>query len=165
MTQSKRTIAMNRLLPIVAVLALTANFASLAQATPRTRVEYIVTETNPFTGGVQSATRFTDKASADRHFATLGKVRWVKWRFAGINEPLKFRRFVSSAAAQNFIETDGPSKTGKLGFAILTNETRNVAGKVKLTSETVPVTGGGNGGGRPVEVIDVIDRIIGVIDR
>jgi hypothetical protein len=82
------------------------------------------------------------------------------------NEPLRFRRFNSSFAAQSFIDSDGPSKSGKLGFAILTNETRNVATKVKATTVTVPVTGGGNGGGNGgPDVGEVIDRIIGIIGR
>ncbi len=150
---------------IFAVFALAAVAASPAQATPRTRVEYVVTETNPFTGGVVSTTRHSDKAAADRQYAALSKAHWVKWRFVGINEPLRFRRFGSSFAAQRFIETDGPSKTGKLGFAILTNETRNVATKVRLTTVRVPVNGGGNGGGDAGRVIDTIDRIIGIIGR
>jgi hypothetical protein len=155
---------MQRFLPVLAMFALSAAVTSTAYATPRTRIEYVVTEYNPFTGGRVSTNRYTDKAAADRRHAEAKKAHWVKWRFVGVNEPLRFRRFQNSFAAQDFIENDGPSKTGKLGFAILTNETRNVASKVSLTTVTVPVTDG-RGGGDTDEVIDTIDRIIGIIGR
>jgi hypothetical protein len=156
---------MTRLLSILTVLSLVLGAALPAHATPRTRVEYVVTEVNPFTKGIERTQRFTDKGTADRAYASLSRAHWVKWRFAGINEPLRFRRFASSAAAQQFIDTDGPSKTGKLGFAILTNETRNVATKVSMKPVVVPVTGGGPRPTNPDRVIDTIDRIIGIIDR
>ncbi len=160
---------MPRVLTILAVFGLISATTLTAQATPKkkTRLEYVVTEVNPFTGGVVSTTRYNNKAAADRQHAALRKAHWVQWKFFGINEPLRFRRFSSSLAAQNFINTDGPSKTGKLGFAILTNDTRNVATRVRLTTVAVPVNGGGNGGGNgnAGEVIDAIDRIIGIIDR
>ena len=156
---------MTRLLSLVTVLSLVLGTALPAHATPKTRVEYVVTEVNPFTKGIERTQRFTDKGAADRAYAIMSRAHWVKWRFAGVNEPLRFRRFASSAAAQNFIETDGPSKTGKLGFAILTNETRNVATKVSMQQAVVPVTGGRPGPTGPNEVIDTIDRIIGIIDR
>ncbi len=161
---------MQRLLTILAVFGLISATTLSAQATPRpkTRTEYVVTEYNPFTKGTVSTTRYSDKRQADRQHALRSKAHWVKWRFAGINEPLRFKRFNSSFEAQRFIDTDGPSKTGKLGFAILTNETRNVASRVSITAVTVPVTGGGNGGGgsgRNGEVVEIIDTIIGIIDR
>jgi hypothetical protein len=156
---------MPRLLTLLAVFGLVSAATLSAEATPRkrTRTEYVVTEYNPFTGGVVSSTRFADKGSADRHSAGLSRAHWVKWRFVGINEPLRFQRFSSSFQAQRFIDIDGPSKTGKLGFAILTNETRNVATRVRVTSVEVPVNGGGEV--NPGEVIDAIDRIIGIIGR
>jgi len=158
---------MTRLLSILPVLSLAfaAALPAEANARPKTRVEYVVTEINPFTKGVERTRRFNTKEAADREYATLSRAHWVKWRFAGINEPLRFRRFDSSYTAQNFINSDGPSKTGKFGFAILTNETKNVAAKVSLTAVTVPVTGGGRRPTGPDEVIDTIDRIIGIIDR
>jgi hypothetical protein len=159
---------MQRLLTLLAVFGLVSAMTLSAEATPRnrTRTEYAVTEYNPFTGGVVTTARFRDKADADRHQAALNKVHWVKWRFAGINEPLRFRRFGTSFAAQRFIDTDGPSKTGKLGFAFLTNETGIVASRVTQTAVAVPISGGGDrGGGDAGEVIDAIDRIIGIIGR
>lgn len=161
---------MSRLLAILAAVALVSATTVTAQATPRpkTRLEYMVTEINPMTGGVVTTKRFSSKSDADQVYGALSRTHWVKWRFVGINEPLRYRRFKSSFEAQRFINTDGPSKSGKLGFAILTNETRVVAGKVTLTTVRVPVSGGDAGGGRgadPGEVIDAIDRIIGIIGR
>jgi hypothetical protein len=100
--------------------------------------EYIVTEYNPFTKGVyDTPRRFTDEAEANENYDALRNAHWVQWRFAGINEPLRWRRFSSSTAARRFIDTDGPSKTGALGFAILTDETKVVPGDVRLTKEEV----------------------------
>lgn len=159
---------MQRLLTIIAAMGLVSATTLSVQATPRTRTEYVVTETNPFTRGTVSTTRYLDKAQADRQHALRSKAHWVQWRFEGINEPLRFKRFNSSFEAQRFIDSDGPSKTGKFGFAILTGETRNVASRVTIKAITVPVTGGGNGGGGQGgngEVVEIIDRIIGIIDR
>jgi hypothetical protein len=160
---------MTRLLPILTVFSLAFAFAAPVQATPRakTRTEYVVTETHPFTGGTVSTTRFANREAANQHYALVSRAHWVQWRFVGINEPLRYRRFTTPFAAQGFIDTDGPSRSGKLGFAILTNETRNVASRVSLTTVNVPVTGGGRGGGNGNgrEVIDTIDRIIGIIGR
>ncbi len=160
---------MTRLLITLAVFATISAATLTAQATPKqkTRLQYVVTESNPFTGGVVSTTRYFDRADADRHHAALSKAHWVQWKFFGINEPLRFKRFKSSFEAQRFIASDGPSKTGKLGFAILTNDTRNVATRVTIRTVTVPVSGGGSGGGggngNAGEVIDAIDKIIGII--
>jgi hypothetical protein len=158
---------MQRLLTLLVVFGLVSATALPAQATPRqkTRLEYVVTEINPVTGGVVSTTRHASKAAADQQYAALSRAHWVKWRFEGINEPLRFRRFKSSFQAQAFIDANGPSKSGALGFAILTKETRNVPTRMKMTTVKVPVSGGGNGGGNASEVIDTIDRIIGIIDR
>lgn len=164
---------MTRLLITLALFATISATTLTAQATPKqkTRREYIVTEFNPVTKGTVSTTRFADKAAADRHYAGLSKAHWVQWRFHGINEPLRFRRFKSSFEAQRFINSDGPSRSGKLGFAILTNETSNVPTRVTFRTVTVPVSGGGSGGGggngngngNAGEVIDAIDKIIGII--
>jgi len=159
---------MQRLLTILAIFGLISASTLSAQATPRqrTRTEYVVTEYNPFTGGKVSTARFFDRAQADRQYDSLSKAHWVKWRFVGINEPLRFQRFKSSFEAQYFINHDGPSKSGKLGFAILTNETRVVPTRVRIAAFTVPVNGGGNNGGGQVgsgEVIDTIGRIIDII--
>jgi hypothetical protein len=159
---------MYRLLITLAVFGLVSATSLSSQATPRnrTRVEYIVTEYNPMTGGKVSTNRYYDRTSADRQYDSLSKAHWVKWRFVGINEPLRFRRFRSSYEAQNFINNDGPSKSGKLGFAILTNQTRIVPTKVTLTTVNVPVNGGGPGNGGNVDagqVVGVIDKIIGII--
>lgn len=157
---------MQRLLSTLIVFSMIVTATVSAEATPRTRTEYVVTETNPFTNGVQSTQRFTDRDAANRQYAIVSRAHWVQWRFIGINEPLRFRRFNSSASAQIFINDDGPSKSGKLGIAILTNETRTVATRAKITPVTVPVTGSGNGGsGGRTDVGEVIGTIIGIIDR
>lgn len=162
---------MQRLAALLTVSTLLVAAATPVQATsPRTRTEYVVTERNPITGGVQSIRRFTDRNAANNYYSLAARAHWVQWKFMGINEPLRFRRFNSAAAAQTFIQNDGPSKTGKLGFALLTNDTRAVASKVSFTSQVVPVTGGGNGGGNgngnnQPDVGQIIDRIIGIIDR
>jgi hypothetical protein len=161
---------MTRLLPLLVAFALVSATTLTAAATPRqrTRLEYVVTETHPFTGGIVVMKRYDNKEEAGRVYRLLSLTHWVKWRFVGINEPLRYQRFKSSIEAQRFINSDGPSKSGKLGFAILTNETGVVAGRVTLTTERVPVPGGGGGGGggtNPGEVIDAIDRIIGIIGR
>jgi hypothetical protein len=158
---------MQRLLPLLTVFSLVFAASGPAHATtPRTRTEYVVKEINPVTNGAVRTERFADRNAANQFYATLSKAHWVKWRFAGINEPLRFRRFSSSFLAQRFIDDNGPSKSGALGIAVLTNETRNVPTKVTLTTVTVPVTGPGNGRGNPgPDVVEVIDRIIGIIGR
>jgi hypothetical protein len=103
----------------------------------RPETVYVVTEYNPITGGVYSTRRFTKQSDAYNQRDAIARVHWVKWRFAGINEPLRSRRFANGAAAQNFINTDGPSKTGAAGFAILTNETRAVPTRVTITTREV----------------------------
>jgi len=159
---------MTRLLSFLTVFPLVVAATVPAQATPKpkTRTEYVISETNPFTGGAESTKRFTDRNAANAYYARVSKAHWVFWRFVGINEPARFRRFESSYVAQRFIDNDGPTKSGKLGVALLTNETRNVPTKVKLTAVVVPITDGGSGGGngRP-DVGQVIDRLIGIIDR
>ena len=162
---------MLRLLTTLTVLGLTAATALPANATPRekTRTEYVVTETHPSTRGVISTTRYTNREEALRQEGTLRQAHWVQWRFMGINEPLRFQRFKTAGEAQNFINNEGPSKSGKLGVALLTNETRMLRAHVRLLERSVPVTGGGNGrpggNGGAGEVIDTIDRIIGIIGR
>ncbi len=102
---------------------------------PQPTYTYTVTEYNPFTGGVIGTPRtFSNRNSAEAYRSSIARVHWVKWRFVGINEPLRWQRFGSSTSAQNFVRNDGPSRSGKLGFAILTHETRVVAGRVSLTS-------------------------------
>jgi hypothetical protein len=163
---------MQRFATLLTVLALLCFAAAPVQATgPRqkTRTEYVVTERNPFTGGLQNSRRFLDRDAANLFYAKVAQGHWVKWRFIGINEPLRYRRFSTAAEAQNFITTDGPSKTGKLGFALLTNETSAVAARVSYTTQVVSVNGGGagggNGNGNQPDVGGIIDRIIGIIDR
>jgi hypothetical protein len=161
---------MTRLLTLVAALGLVSTFTLTAEATPRkrTRTEYVVTERHPGTGGVVSTSRYTSRNEAVRYYDALGRAHWVQWKFMGINEPMRYRRFSSHSAAQTFINTDGPSKTGKLGFALLTNDTKILKSRVSFTQVEVPVSGGGgggNGGGNPSEVIDVIEGVIGIIGR
>ncbi len=153
---------MTRLLTLVAALGLASSFTLTAEATPRTRTEYVVTERHPATGGVVLTNRFSSRTEAVRYYDSLGRAHWVQWKFMGINEPMRYRRFSSHAAAQTFINTDGPSKTGKLGFALLTNDTKILKSRVSFSQVEVPVSGGG---GNPGEVIDVIEGIIGIIDR
>ncbi len=157
------------LLTVWSLLLLTSAPVQATSPRPSTRTEYIVTERNPFTGGVQNTRRFLDRNAANAFYSAVARAHWVQWKFIGINEPLRFRRFDSAAAAQNFIRNDGPSKSGKLGFALLTNDTRTVATRVSYTTQVVPVTGGGTGGGNgngnQPDVGRIIDRIIGIIDR
>jgi hypothetical protein len=160
---------MTRLLPLVAALGLVSTFTLTAEATPRTRTEYVVTELHPATNGVVSTARYTNRADALRRYDMLTKVHWVQWKFIGINEPMRYRRFATVGLAQAFINDDGPSKSGKLGIALLTGDTKILKGRVTFSQVQVPVTGGGDGGrvggGNAGEVIDAIDRIIGIIGR
>ena len=157
---------MQRLLTMLAVFGLVSATTISAEATPRTRTEYVVTETHPVTKGVISTKRFANRAEAVRQLDSAKLVHWVQWRFLGVNEPMRYQRFKSAGEAQNFINTDGPSKSGRLGVAVLTNETKLLRAQVSLTEVKVPVTGGGNGGnGNAGEVIDTIDRIIGIIGQ
>jgi hypothetical protein len=100
-------------------------------------VVYVVSEYNPVTGGVYGTRTFNRQADAYAYRDQLARAHWVKWRFVGVNEPIRYRRFSSSSAAQRFIDTDGPSKTGKLGFALLTNETRAVSTRVSMSTRRV----------------------------
>lgn len=104
---------------------------------PRPTVEYVVKEFNPITGGLYSTKVFAKESDANSYRDSVARVHWVKWRFAGINEPLRSRRFANSRTAQNFVDTDGPSKTGKAGFAILTDETRVVPARTGLSTRRV----------------------------
>jgi hypothetical protein len=104
------------------------------------KTEYVVTEYNPITGGVFNTYRYPDANAANRRADLLRRVHWVKWRFVGINEPLRSRRFDNSTAAQQFIDSNGPSRSGALGIGILTNETRAVPATVVVRQERVPVT-------------------------
>jgi hypothetical protein len=116
---------------------------------------------------VISTKRYTARNQATQQLDSLKAAHWVQWRFMGINEPLRFQRFKSAGEAQHFINTDGPSKSGKLGIALLTDETKMLRSNVTPREMVVPVTGGGNGGGNgnQGQVIDTIDRIIGIIGR
>lgn len=159
---------MQRLLTLLAVFGLVSATTVLAQATPpKTRAEYVVTETHPATKGVISKKRYANRAQALQQHDALQSAHWVQWRFMGINEPMRYQRFKTAGEAQRFINSDGPSKSGRLGVALLTNETKMLRAKVTLAEAVVPVTGGGNGGGtrNPDEVIDTIDRIIGIIGQ
>ncbi len=159
---------MTRLLSIIAVFGLVSATTLTAEATPRrTRIEYVVTESHPRTGGVISTRRYANRDQATQQHDALRSAHWVQWRFMGINEPMRYQRFKTAGEAQNFINTDGPSKTGKLGIALLTDETKMLRSNVTLREIVVPVTGGGNGGGNgnQGQVIDTIDRIIGIIGR
>jgi hypothetical protein len=155
---------MTRLRTLVATFGLVTMFTVTAEATPRTRTEYVVTESHPATKGIVSTTRYTNRADAVRHYDSQKKVHWVQWKFIGINEPMRYKRFATVGQAQAFINNDGPSKSGKLGVALLTNDTKVLTGRVTFTQAQVPVTGGGNGGNAG-EVIDTIDRIIGIIGQ
>jgi hypothetical protein len=104
---------------------------------PRPNVEYVVKEFNPITGGLYNTKTFAKQSDANAYRDTVARVHWVKWRFAGINEPLRSRRFANSRAAQQFIDSDGPSKTGKAGFAILTNETGAVPARTGMSIRQV----------------------------
>ena len=104
---------------------------------PQPQVEYVVQEYNPITGGLYQTYRFRNRSQAYAMRDNLARAHWVKWRFVGINEPIRYRRFSSSTMAQNFINNDGPSKSGKLGFAILTNETRAVPTRVRMTTRRI----------------------------
>lgn len=161
---------MQRLLTLLAFSGFVSAATLSAEATPpKNRREYIVTETHPATRGAISTKRFANQSQALQHADALRAAHWVQWRFMGINEPLRFQRFKSAGEAQKFINNDGPSKSGKLGIALLTDETKMLRSRVLLSEVVVPVTGGGGNGsggnGGAGEVIDVIDRIIGVIDR
>lgn len=102
---------------------------------PQPRVEYVVSEYNPITGGVYRTQRFATRSQANLYRDSLARAHWVKWRFVGINEPIRFQRFNSVTAAQHFIANDGPSKSGKLGFALLENKTRAVPTRTTLSTQ------------------------------
>jgi hypothetical protein len=100
-------------------------------------IEYVVTEFNPITGGVYRTRTFSRQADANAYKDSVSRVHWVQWRFVGINEPLRSRRFSSSTAAQRFIDTDGPSRSGAAGFAILTHETSIEPARVRVAARQV----------------------------
>lgn len=107
------------------------------QPAPQPKYVYVVSEYNPITGGLYRSRTFDRQRDAYAYRDQLARAHWVKWRFMGINEPIRYRRFSSSTSAQRFIETDGPSKTGKLGFALLTKETRAVPTRVSISTRRV----------------------------
>jgi hypothetical protein len=162
---------MPRLLSLLAICGLLSATTLTADATPRknTRTEYVVTEVHPATGGRISTARFPTRAQAVQHYDILKTGHWVQWKYVGINEPMRYQRFKTASLAQMFIDNDGPSRSGRLGIALLTGDTKILKARVSFTQVEVPVSGGGNGGGNrggnPGEVIDAIDRIIGIIGR
>jgi hypothetical protein len=101
---------------------------------PNPNLVYVVTEYNPITGGVYNSQSFNNRSDAYAYRDAVARVHWVKWRFVGINEPLRSRRFQTSFAAQRFIDSDGPSRSAALGVAILTGETRVVPTRVNISS-------------------------------
>lgn len=83
-------------------------------AAPPVAVKYVVTERNPFSGGVESAREFAqaDHSAFTRYCLERRKTHWVSWRYVGINEPLRSRRFPTREAAQRFIDDRGPQNLG-----------------------------------------------------
>lgn len=81
---------------------------------PPAAVKYVVTERNPFSGGVETAREFAqaDHPAFTRYCMELRKTHWVSWRYVGINEPLRSRRFPTRQAAQRFIDDRGPQNLG-----------------------------------------------------
>jgi hypothetical protein len=94
---------------------------------------YLVTEYNPFSKGVENQKVFSPQESA-KYTQTCNaykKIHWVKWRYAGINEPLRTLRFSSYRAAQGFIDNNGPAKKGLIpGIAFLSEPAKIVPAKV-----------------------------------
>ena len=101
---------------------------------PNPNLVYVVTEYNPITGGVYNTQSFNNRSDAYVYRDAMARIHWVKWRFVGINEPLRSRRFQTSVAAQRFIDSNGPSRSGAAGFALLTGETRVVPTRVNISS-------------------------------
>jgi hypothetical protein len=100
--------------------------------------EYVVQEYNPINGSLVATYRFRDRSQANAMQDRLARAAWVQWRFVGVNQPLKFRRFSSGSAAQNFILAKGPQKSGKLGWAVLKKgDTRVLATRVRMTTRRV----------------------------
>jgi len=108
------------------------------EAEPRLR--FLVAEYNPFTGGLERQAEFQhEKRDAYTQACNAyRKVHWVKWRYAGISEPLRTQRFASRPAAQRFVDDNGPAKQGAIpGIAILSEPATIVAAKV--TCREIPV--------------------------
>jgi hypothetical protein len=131
---------MPRLLALLVVCGLVSATTLTAEATPRkkTRTEYIVTEVHPGTGGRISTARFPTRAAALQHHDILKTGHWVQWKYVGINEPMRYQRFKTAGLAQAFIDNDGPSRSGRLGIALLTGDTKILPAKVSFTQVEVP---------------------------
>jgi len=108
---------------------------------PEQRLRFLVSESNPFTGGLERQAEFQheQRDAYTKACDAYRKVHWVKWRYAGISEPLRTQRFASRPAAQRFVDDKGPAKKGAIpGFAILSEPATLVAAKV--TCREIPIT-------------------------
>lgn len=105
-------------------------------APPRAAVKYVVTERNPFSGGVESAREFgeAEQAAFTRECTERSKVHWVSWRSIGVSEPLRSRRFATREAAQRFIDDGGPQKV----FPVLGQAAAIVAARVGCDTVELP---------------------------
>ncbi|MGH7390224.1 MAG: hypothetical protein ACREM3_12320 [Candidatus Rokuibacteriota bacterium] len=111
---------------------------------PKVAVKHVVTERNPFSGGVESTREFAeaDRAVFTRECAERRKVHWVSWRYAGINEPLRSRRFATRAAAQRFVDDRGPQKMGTVpALTVLGEAAAVVAARVACDTVELPAPG------------------------
>lgn len=110
-------------------------------APPRAAVKYVVTERNPFSNGIESVREFAaaDHDAFTRECTKRGKVHWVSWRYAGINEPQHSRRFATRQAAQTFIDTRGPQNQGAVpALTILGQAAAIVAARVACATVERP---------------------------
>jgi hypothetical protein len=102
------------------------------------KVKYVVTERNPFSGGVESAPEFTDHAAFARECTARNKVHWVSWVYVGVSEPLQSRRFATREAAQRFIANGGPLNMRPRAINILAKPATIVAARVACETIKLP---------------------------
>ena len=113
---------------------------------PEPRYRFEAVEKNPFTGGVERKRDFAheSRAAYEQACTSFRKVHWVKWRYFGINEPLRSKRFATRAQAQAFIDRNGPAEVAAVkGIAILSEAATLVAARVECRAIELPVAQSG----------------------
>jgi hypothetical protein len=107
---------------------------------PPAAIKYVVTERNLFSGGVETREfAQADQPAFTRHCMELRKAHWVSWRYVGIYEPLRSRRFPTRQAAQRFIDDRGPQNLGAVpAFTVLGEAAAIVAARVACDTIVLP---------------------------
>ncbi|MBE9032672.1 hypothetical protein IQ266_23325 [filamentous cyanobacterium LEGE 11480] len=71
---------------------------------------YVVTVQNPVTRKVETRTRPLTTTTANRTYRSYRRTHYAIFRYAGINETTRTKRFSTQRAAQRYLDTNGPCR-------------------------------------------------------